>query len=160
LTIIGVSGIRSTAMEEKMAGNMRDKALAFQAAEAALRRGQQFFIPLVGTGAFDGTGGQYGSGDNSPDYWADATWSSSNSFGYTDSITNVASVTPIPGVATQPRFIAHYIGDISQSSKSLNMGGYGKQVIGDVSDFRITARGTGGTDDSVVILQAYYGKRL
>ena len=42
LTLIGVSGMQSTGIEEKMAGNMRDRNLAFQAAEAALRHAEQF----------------------------------------------------------------------------------------------------------------------
>jgi type IV pilus assembly protein PilX len=37
LTIIGLSATQTTALEEKMAGNLRDKSLAFQAAESALR---------------------------------------------------------------------------------------------------------------------------
>ena len=42
LTLMGVSGMGSTALEEKMASNMRDRNIAFQAAEAALRHGEQF----------------------------------------------------------------------------------------------------------------------
>lgn len=41
LTIIGISSIRGTALQENMAGNMRDSNLALQASEAALRRGEQ-----------------------------------------------------------------------------------------------------------------------
>ncbi|MEQ1557357.1 MAG: PilX N-terminal domain-containing pilus assembly protein [Methyloglobulus sp.] len=37
LTIIGLTGVQTSGLEEKMAGNMRDRNLAFQAAEAALR---------------------------------------------------------------------------------------------------------------------------
>lgn len=37
MTLIGVSGITSSTLEEKMAGNMRNKHMSFQAAEAALR---------------------------------------------------------------------------------------------------------------------------
>lgn len=160
LTLIGVSGMRSTTMEEKMTGHMRDKTLAFQAAEAALKRGEQFFHPVVGTGAFDGTGGQYGPGDADPDFWDPTTWTSGNSFAYTDPILNVITPSAIAGVAAQPRYLLKYVGDISVDNTSLNIGGYGQQKIGDVSDFRITARGTGGTDNSVVILHAYFGKRL
>lgn len=40
MTLIGVTAIQTTTMEEKMAGNMRDQNLAFQAAEAALRAGE------------------------------------------------------------------------------------------------------------------------
>lgn len=160
LTLIGVSGMRNTTLEEKMVGHLRDKTLAFQAAEAALKRGEQFFTPLVGTGAFDGTGGQYGPADADPDFWATSTWSSTNSFAYTDAILNVATPTALADVASQPRYILKYVGDIAVDTTSLNIGGYGQQKLGNVSDFRITAKGTGGTENSVVILQAYFGKHL
>ena len=41
LTIIGVSVVQMTRMQERMAGNARDLNLAFQGAEAALREGEQ-----------------------------------------------------------------------------------------------------------------------
>ena len=41
LTLIGVTGSQMTGLEEKMAGNMRDRNIAFQAAEAALRDAEQ-----------------------------------------------------------------------------------------------------------------------
>lgn len=41
LTIIGISSIRGTSLQENMAGNMRDSNLALQASEAALRKGEQ-----------------------------------------------------------------------------------------------------------------------
>ncbi len=41
MTVLGVTTIKSTILEEKMAGNLRDKDLAFQAAEAALRDGER-----------------------------------------------------------------------------------------------------------------------
>lgn len=42
LTIIAVSGMQSISMAEKMAGNMGDHYLAFQAAETAVRHAEQF----------------------------------------------------------------------------------------------------------------------
>lgn len=41
LTIIGTAAMRDTNLQERMAGNMRDHHLAFQAAEAALRFAEQ-----------------------------------------------------------------------------------------------------------------------
>jgi len=41
LTIIGAAAMRDTNLQERMAGNMRDHNLAFQAAEAALRFAEQ-----------------------------------------------------------------------------------------------------------------------
>lgn len=40
LTLIGVTAMQTSTLEERMAGNALDKALAFQAAEAALRAGE------------------------------------------------------------------------------------------------------------------------
>ena len=40
LTIIGLSSMRGTSLQESMAGNIRDSSLALQAAEAALRQGE------------------------------------------------------------------------------------------------------------------------
>lgn len=44
LTLIGVTSVQTTILEEKMAGNMRNRNLAFQAAEAALRHAEQYVI--------------------------------------------------------------------------------------------------------------------
>ena len=40
VTMIGVTAMQSTTMQERMAGNLRDGYLAFEAAEAALREGE------------------------------------------------------------------------------------------------------------------------
>ena len=40
MTLIGVTAMQGTSQQESMAGNMRDRNLAFQAAEAALRAGE------------------------------------------------------------------------------------------------------------------------
>ncbi len=42
LTLIGVTAIRTATMEERMAGNARDRSLALQAAEAALRGAEDY----------------------------------------------------------------------------------------------------------------------
>lgn len=42
LTMLGLSNMRTTTVEERMASNLRDHSLAFQAAEGALRAGEQF----------------------------------------------------------------------------------------------------------------------
>ena len=48
LTIIGVSGISSTTVEERMAANSRDHETAFQAAESALRDAEIDLEPAIG----------------------------------------------------------------------------------------------------------------
>lgn len=57
LTLIVVASMRGSIMEERMAGNSRSQNLAFQAAEAGLRAGQQALSaavdPATGPGYFD-----------------------------------------------------------------------------------------------------------
>ena len=40
ITLVAVGGMQSSILQEKMTGNMRDRDLAFQAAEAALREAE------------------------------------------------------------------------------------------------------------------------
>ena len=54
LTALGITGMESTILEERMSGNMRDFNLAFQAAESALKNGEgwldgQINLPITST---------------------------------------------------------------------------------------------------------------
>ncbi|HNC77604.1 MAG TPA: PilX N-terminal domain-containing pilus assembly protein, partial [Pseudomonadales bacterium] len=44
MTLLGLSIMGGNAVEEKMAGNERDRQIAFQAAEAALREGERLIV--------------------------------------------------------------------------------------------------------------------
>ena len=46
MTIVSVSSVQTTTIEERMAGNLRDRNLAFQAAETALRNAESFIEGL------------------------------------------------------------------------------------------------------------------
>lgn len=50
LTVIGLSSMRGTSLQENMAGNMRDSNLALQASEAALRKGEEEVIDMFTEG--------------------------------------------------------------------------------------------------------------
>lgn len=63
MTILAVSSMQGTVLQERMAGNQRDHNLAFQTAEAALRAGEDWVGNDMGTAgaiALD-TGGCYGT---------------------------------------------------------------------------------------------------
>lgn len=47
MTLLGLSSMRGTALEERMAGNWRDQNIALQAAEAALRAAETAIAPVV-----------------------------------------------------------------------------------------------------------------
>jgi type IV pilus assembly protein PilX len=42
MTMLGLASVQGNSLQERMAGNSRDRQLAFQAAEAALREGEKF----------------------------------------------------------------------------------------------------------------------
>ena len=150
MTLIGVTAMRTSVLEEKMSSNIRSKELAFQAAEAALLDGEELMESLVTNSSFDGTGGRLAASDDDPDFFADATWSTTSSIAYSGTLDNVEN---------QPRLIMKYIGQIETDSGSLKTGGYGLRRASTVSNFRITTRGTGASADTTkVILQSYFGK--
>jgi type IV pilus assembly protein PilX len=159
LTVIGVNAMQTNTQEEKMAGNMRDRNLAFEAAEAALRDAEAFLSPdgtIVNLDAFTGSNGLYGPSDTLPaDFFDGTNWDASTSKAYSGTV---------GGVYAQPRFIIQVVQQFTAEETEINAGGgYGSGASdtsesGTVTMFRITARGAGGSDRSQVILQSHYGR--
>ncbi len=152
MTLIGVTALQTTTLEEKMAGNLRDHDVAFQAAEAALRDAEAFLDAIVSPAAFDGTNGLYGESDIEPDHTDSAGWATSVSRAYTGSIS---------GVTTAPRYYIKYIRNLQVDPGAMNLGGYGTRQAGSVvSVFRVTVRGTGARNTTQVILRNHFGRRF
>jgi type IV pilus assembly protein PilX len=159
LTVIGVNAMQTNTQEEKMAGNMRDRNLAFEAAEAALRDAEAFLSPdgtIVNLDGFNANNGLYGPNNPVPaDLFDSANWDAATSRTYSETIT---------GVYAQPRFIIQVVQQFTDAETEVNQGGgYGSgssdtSESGTVTIFRITARGAGGSDRSQVVLQSHYGR--
>ena len=148
LTLIGVTAMGTSSLEEKMAGNSRDRDLAFQSSEAALRDAETFIGGIAAVGAFNNSNGLYATGA-APDITLAATW--------TGTASRTATGT-LAGVKSQPRYIiemASVSGTVNPSAEEC----YECPVAqGPVTNLRVTVRGTGGTDSAVVMLQAYYAR--
>ncbi|MGH8499642.1 MAG: pilus assembly PilX family protein [Methylococcales bacterium] len=162
LTLIGVSGMQTTVMEEKMSGNARDYNLAFQAAEVALRNAESYVDGLVTITDFNTqipNDGLLSEAEPDPDYLSTDTWYGTNG-------STVGSIQPDHIVSSlyghQPRYIIKFVTENDPGGNSrLNIRGYAEQLPGArVAVFKVTARGTGGTDDSQVILQSNVGTRF
>jgi type IV pilus assembly protein PilX len=151
VTMIAAGSMRGTILEEKMAGNSRDRNLAFQAAESAVREGEILIENVASLGGFSGTGGLYGRTDTAPDYTAEATWTNPSRHIYADA--NY-------GAYAAPQYFIKQFTTVSGTEGALNLSGYGdNKGTGDVTIFTITGRGTGGSADSAeVILRSYYGR--
>lgn len=149
MTLIGVTAMQVTSLEEKMAGNMRDRNLAFQAAESALRGGETFLRSATSS-AFNCTKGLYkvddydcnGTPDNTR-VWESVDWNSSGALTYSGGT--------LAALAASPRYIIEELAGPPQSGSSFEAG-----VPSDGSYHRITARGVGGTANAVVLLQSTF----
>jgi len=156
MTLLGVSSMQTTTMEEKMASNTREHQQAFEAAEAALRAAEIFIKDSVTvTAAFDTTGSD-GLYDNSAqERWRSLSWDATDS-GYNSAYTSTYS-----GSVPPARYIIEHYGSAATDVDKYNMGNYGSGAGGgDIELFRITVRGTGANNQSPVFLQTYYGKVL
>jgi type IV pilus assembly protein PilX len=134
LTLIGITGSQVTGLEEKMAGNSRDYNLAFQAAEAALRAGEAATAgtPVLYTGA------------------QPVDWSNDAVTTYSGGTLTDVSEAPIYVIESLPGTTGTQTG----AGGSLEAGTPPDSTS--ISWYRITARGTGGSTNAVVVLQSTY----
>ena len=156
LTLIGVTAMQTTTMEERMAGNMLDVNRSFQAGEAALREGENYLAPLTTEAA---------TCSSAPcDVWAkqaitegtdpvdpsmkDAAWWAANAKEY-----GASGTQDIDGVAQDPRYVVEYY-YLLKDSKTLGFGPPTGRVY-----YRVTARAVGGQEATETILQSTYAKR-
>lgn len=143
LTLLGVSSMQSTTMQERMSGNTRDREVAFQAAEAALRAAEswleaQAVPPQSGTAAY-----VYGEADPDQDpQWEQVDWSDDSAVG----------TLAIDGTYDEARYIIEEM-DALQSSSGVTQPGTVQQSK---HMYRVTARGTGLSPDALVMLQSTY----
>ncbi|MCK4587274.1 MAG: hypothetical protein KAU29_08025 [Gammaproteobacteria bacterium] len=155
LTLIGITAMRTTVLEEKMAGNMRNKQQAFQAAEATLRAAEQYIKNnIIATAAFDldGSDGLYNNDDVR--IWQSINWDNTDSLEYTDFDNSYNILTP-------PRFVIQHLSTAVSDIDKLNEEDIGEGAGGgSIETFLITARATGGNDNSVVYIQSTWGVRL
>ena len=163
LTMIGITAARMSTLEERMSGNMRDRATAMQAAELALRDAIRDAINAVPASARNISGITNfvaDCGASTSGTLTDDGLCYNGSAGYATPIWTTANMTAAPsveygqftgaanidGVANQPRYI------IEGFLKSMP----GGAVDAPSSFYRITVRAEGARDNTVVWLQEVY----
>lgn len=149
LTVIGVAGMQDTSLQERMAGNMRDRNLAFQASESALRAGEKYLESAV-LPAFNNTGGLLNKSypnirAGNPDFWEAYPWGeNSREYG-----ANFAEL------SAPPRYVIEEVPVVTAPvGESAKFG-----TLKELRSYRITSKGVGGTTDAVVILQSTYRRQ-
>lgn len=153
MTLIGTAAMRSSTMQERMAGNVRDWNLAFQAAEAALREAEQFLLTSPVLPPFDDEDGFYQL--NSPDrpVWTGAAPSDGNGY--------VTFPYDLSGVSARPRYFVEELQTVRPAGSETETGTPLKETF----YFRVTAVGYGGALDAddnpvaAVVLSSVYRSR-
>lgn len=143
LTLLALAAMRTTTLEERMSGNARDRDMAFQSAESALRAGEQIVtgatLPAFAAGTANTP--RIASGSLIT-YWQNThPWS-------TQSVTAWQPA----GTSAAPRYVIEEMGATAAGSG----GGLGVGALSDSGVYRVTARGVGSSANTVVILQAVY----
>jgi type IV pilus assembly protein PilX len=158
MTMIGVGSLKSTLMQEKMAGNVWDAGAAFQATEIGLRDGEDFIESLVTPALFSTTAtptiGLLSAIATEFDYLDTAAWNASSA---------IQSTGEFSAVEQPPFFVIKHVKDATGSggNDSIMVRSYESNPAGtNVSVFKITSKGSGRTASARSILQIYYAKRF
>lgn len=153
LTILGVSAMSTSALQERMAGNARDAEVAFEAAEFALRQAEAYVDTLGNFTDFSttgGTGGKYLS-STTAEWKTESNWSTAGRH-----VTLPANT--FMNLPQQPRYIIQIVDSTFGATGPLARGGGNSGTESDKPTvFQITARGYGLSSSSRVMLQSYYG---
>ena len=150
ITMLALSSVQSTSIQELISRNQRDSNLAFNAAETALVEAESVINSLSSL--------SYGDSASPKIYDARSAGALTNLWNST--YVN-ASSSNVDVVASQPVFVIEHVRTVISDEDRLNIDNIGQNPNTCCTQmFRITARGTGGTDNAQVVLQTTYGKRF
>lgn len=152
LTILGITAMNTSGLQEKMAGNLRDQDTALQAAESALRGGEDRMNTLWISGrpnpSSDSTCSTDVCAKGSVDPLDDATWNAkSREYGGTGS-----QIAQMGGAAVDPRFAIEELA----TENSRVVGSYGSNNMRSTQYYKIISRASGTTALSMVVTEETY----
>jgi type IV pilus assembly protein PilX len=153
MTIIGLTGVRLVSTQERMVGYTYDRAVSFQATEAALREIESLIdlanqpTPVVGANCALAPAGSKQlnicglAAANTTPRWKDASFNSWQN----------ASAITVGSIEINPQYFVEYLGnnfpcspnDISPDTRCMR--------------YRITARSAPDSERAAVVLQSIYG---
>ena len=161
LTLLGLSSVQSTSMQERMSRNARDSNLAFQGAESAISTSEVYLETVTSLLPFqnNNTEGRYDATDagDGPVDLSSFDWDTASN----NSRQFEAVEIEIGDVTKDQKYIVEFIKTVVSDEDRLNLDNIGQDTgSGRTQIFRITSYGTGGTDTAHVMIQSTYGKRF
>lgn len=162
LTVLVLSQMDIIILDEKVIANQKDRSLAFQAAESALREAENWLVdqaiepePMM-NGASDVW--VTDSPNANPEWWMHMADTADTARGWKSSANQAMTAqSDLPGIDpnNKPRYIIEHYAYVQDTLVS----GQQRDELG--RDFyRITARGYGGTETARVTLQSTYTRRF
>jgi type IV pilus assembly protein PilX len=149
ISIIALSAIRSSNLQEAMAGNMRDRNIAFQASESGLVVGESdvniFEAAPICTGRTNCYLRQTQVPSESVIFLTDAEF---------DDVSRLSELV-LKGVESEPTFMIEELSPFTPQDGSALEKGAG---LTDLLPYRITSKGTGLGANTTVILQTTYNR--
>jgi len=158
LTLISLSAIKSTSLEERMAGNARDQDVAFEAAEAGIRDAMKS-LPKLRSSQF-AAGCSAGLCLNNPvtPVWTTITnnndWTSAKTATYSGTALTFDNKSTPTALPIQPHYIIELIPGTVPAFGSSASTGKGITSGAQLTPYRITARGWGITGQTQATVQA------
>jgi len=151
LTLIGMSAMRGSNMQELMTSNVKDRNMAFQAAEASLRYAENLIdTSTANCGTYTGANGCYNDQNTTAPImsWSSTQWANNSMEANVDL-----------SLSKKPRYVIEKI--TSASVVTSNTGGsveFGAQssTANTATTYRVTSLGYGATLDSQVVLQSTF----
>lgn len=153
VTILALSGMQSSLLQDKMVTATRDGHISLEGAEIAARSAEDFIEGLVALGVFDDTGCHYSQGNGPVDLFDDDLWNSNRT---------CAVNAEVKSLAERPRYFIELSGEISNNTAaSINIDNYGDLQAGDtVTGFKIVSRATGASGTAQRLVVVYYGRAM
>ncbi len=156
MTILGLSSVQTTSLEERMSRNARDYNLAFQAAESAALDAIEQVDGLGADGGFPSpaNGFYVVAAAGAPQPWEAVDWSGVANL--------IVAPSAIAGVFSPPKYIIERLTENGPSDGSeMVVTNYGEDTGGaSAVIYRITTHGTGGTQAARVMIQVTYGRQF
>jgi type IV pilus assembly protein PilX len=158
LTIVGLVSVRTSTFQERMAGNNRDRAVAFEAAEATLRDAERDILANITTAsAFNTTcnDGLCFPSTTATQVWNGAVWSGASSRVY--GARSGAGAYPLT-LSQAPRYIIEQLPEIAGGIGNSANANSGSSTTNDGFAYRITTRAWGRRPTTQVTLQSVFVK--
>jgi type IV pilus assembly protein PilX len=158
LTLIGLTAMQGTTMEERMASNSRQVDVAFQAAEAALRDGEADLLNNSPTGYNSScNNGLCITSTTGTPVWQSAAWGTTGvrTYGQYTGNSPLAGANGTTLLPQEPQYIIEQLPVVSPPGNDLSSpDSYGSQAT--IQYYRITAWGVGTDDSTISMVQSIY----